>query len=261
MQQTRTLTEGAFPTLRWSLFCGEALTVPVTEAFAAAAPGSTVENLYGPTELTLACTLYRHGPDTRTHAEGDIMPIGHPFDRMRVKVVDESLQEVAPGEAGELLVAGPQVTLGYWRDPDKTAAAFVVPPGETETFYRTGDLVTRPRTAEQPLLFRGRLDSQVKIRGYRVELGEIEAVLRHEAGVDTAVALGWPIAPNGGADGVVAFIAVPSSRPSVDVDALRERVGQRLPRYMVPREVRVVSEFPLNANGKIDRNALRATLD
>ena len=256
MKDTRTLVEGAFPKLRWSLFCGEALAVPIADAWARAAPHSIVENLYGPTELTLACTVYRHGPQTQAQAAGDIVPIGAPLPGMRARVVDDALREVAPGSAGELVVAGPQVALGYLDDPERTAAAFVVPPGETEVYYRTGDLVVRPVSPRDPLLFSGRLDQQIKIRGYRVELGEIEAVLRREAGVETAVALGWPESQQGGAEGVVAFIA----DPSIDVDRVLQRVAEHVPRYMVPREVRVIDEFPLNANGKIDRNALRAIL-
>jgi amino acid adenylation domain-containing protein len=255
MKETRTLDAGVFPGLRLSLFCGEALTMPVAEAWAEAAPDSIVENIYGPTELTLACTAYRFGPRAAEEAVGDVVPIGVAFPGMRAKVVDENLVEVPPGESGELLMAGPQVALGYWDDPERTAAAFVRPPGETAVFYRTGDRVVRP-VREDPLIFLGRLDSQIKIRGYRVELGEIEAAIRQEAGVDTAVALGWPPAAAGGAEGVVAFI----DDASVDTAALLRRVATRLPRYMVPREVRVVETFPLNANGKVDRNALRALL-
>jgi non-ribosomal peptide synthetase component F len=255
MKETRTLTPGAFPGLRLSLFCGEALTMPVAEAWAEAAPRSVVENIYGPTELTLACTAYRFGPRAAEEAVGDVVPIGAAFPGMRAKVVDENLVEVAPGESGELVMAGPQVALGYWDDPERTAVAFVTPPGETAIFYRTGDRVVRP-VREDPLIFLGRLDSQIKIRGYRVELGEIEAALRQEAGVDTAVALGWPPTAAGGAEGVVAFI----DNPAVDTAALLRRVATRLPRYMVPREVRVVESFPLNPNGKVDRNALRALL-
>jgi amino acid adenylation domain-containing protein len=255
MKETRTLARGGFPGLRLSLFCGEALTMPVAEAWAEAAPRSIVENIYGPTELTLACTAYRFGPRAAEEAVGDVVPIGAPFPGMRAKVVDENLVEVPQGESGELLMTGPQVALGYWDDPERTAAAFATPPGETAVFYRTGDRVVRP-LREDPLIFLGRLDSQIKIRGYRVELGEIEAALRQEAGVDTAVALGWPLAAAGGAEGVVAFI----DDPTIDVAALLRRVATRLPRYMVPREVRVVETFPLNANGKVDRNALRALL-
>jgi amino acid adenylation domain-containing protein len=255
MKETRTLVADAFPDLRISLFCGEALPVSVAEAWVEAAPRSLVENIYGPTELTLACTAYEVGPKLGEQALNDVVPIGEPFPQMRFKLVDEQLQQVAAGESGELIMAGPQLTLGYWRDAEKTAAAFVVPPGESETFYRTGDRVSQP-TPDGPLVFLGRLDSQIKIRGYRVELGEIEAVLRREANVDAAVALGWPLAASGGAEGVVAFI----DDDSVDTSAVIRQMGDRLPRYMLPREIRVVSEFPLNPNGKIDRKALRAML-
>lgn len=256
MKETRSLTAGAFPGLRWSLFCGEALPVPVADAWAEAASESIVENLYGPTELTLACTLFRWDEAGRAQTEGDLVPIGEPFPGMEAIVIDEELREVAPGDSGELALSGPQRALGYWEDPQRTAAAFVVPPGRSEVFYRTGDLVRRPATEGEPLVFLGRIDSQIKVRGYRVELGEIEAVLRQESGLAVAVALGWPEAASGGAEGVVAFI----DDAGIDVNALLDRVADRLPKYMVPREVRVVESFPLNVNGKIDRKALRATL-
>ena len=255
MKDTSSLPPGAFPGLRLALFCGEALTVPVATAFAQAAPSAIVENLYGPTELTLACTLHRFDPTNAESVEHDVVPIGHPFPGMRAMVVDPDLREVQPGETGELVMAGPQVALGYWRDPERTKAAFVQPPGHEEIFYRTGDRVRRPQ-GDGPLLFLGRLDQQIKIRGYRVELGEIEAAIRDEANVGTAVALGWPPAASGGAQGVVAFI----DDASVDLAALRKRLASRLPLYMLPKRVRVVDAFPLNANGKTDRKALAAML-
>ncbi|MEZ4384391.1 MAG: amino acid adenylation domain-containing protein [Nannocystaceae bacterium] len=254
MKDTRTLEAGAFPGLRLALFCGEALTVPVAAAFAEAAPAAIVENLYGPTELTLACTLYRYEAGDPALADADVVPIGAPFPGMRAKVVDEALREVAAGDSGELIVAGPQVALGYWDDPARTAASFVRPPGEDALFYRTGDRVRLD--ADGVLRFLGRLDHQVKIRGFRVELGEVEAVLRREAGVDAAVAVGWPVTSSGCAGGIVAFL----DDAAVDVRALRRRLMEHLPRYMLPTQVKIVDAFPLNANGKIDRNALRATL-
>jgi len=254
MKDTRSLGAGAFPGLRLSIFCGEALSVPVALAWSEAAHASRVENLYGPTELTLACTLYPIVAGDPVLAAADVVPIGGPFPGMRVKVVDEALAEVAVGESGELMLAGPQVALGYWNDPERTAAAFVRPPGENSIFYRTGD---RVRAEENGLLrFLGRLDHQVKIRGFRIELGEVEAVLRREAGVDAAVALGWPQTSKGCAAGIVGFI----DDASVDLRALRRRLGQFLPRYMVPKRILVVAVFPLNQNGKIDRNALQASL-
>lgn len=257
MKETRTLSENCFPGLRLSLFCGEALTVSVGRGWMDAAPNAVTENIYGPTELTLACTTYPMGDAMEDEAVNGVVPIGVAFEQMRAKVLTPTYEEVAPGETGELALAGPQVTLGYWRDVERTAAAFIVPPGETETFYRTGDLVRRPAAEAEPLVFLGRLDSQVKVRGYRVELGEVEAILRTAANVDDAVALDWPRSESGGAEGIVGIV----TGEGHDEKAVLRAMGEHLPRYMVPSRLVVVEQFPLNTNGKIDRKALRAQLD
>ena len=255
LNKLRKLTPGAFPSLRWALFCGEALPADLATAFAEAAPGATLENLYGPTELTIACTLYRFDPvSSPAECEQGLVPIGAPYPGMEVRVVDEALHEVEPGESGELLMTGPQLTPGYWRDAEKTAAAFLEPPGEDRVFYRTGDRVRRP-LGDEPIKYLGRADHQIKIQGYRVELGEVEALLRDLAGTDTAIAVGWPVNA-AGADGVVAFVG-----SGVDTGALLKTARARLPAYMAPREIREVADFPLNANGKVDRKALRAMLE
>lgn len=256
MSRLRLLKPGRYPALRYSLFCGEALPIEVIEKWADAAPNSTLENLYGPTELTIACTLYRwnreHSP---AESELGVVPIGEPYPGMKVLVVDEQLREVAPGETGELLMTGPQLTLGYYRDVERTAAAFLVPPDQTEVFYRTGDRVRRPLPGK-PLTYLGRIDNQIKIQGYRVELGEIEEILRQEAGVDVAIAIGWPVTASG-ADGVVGFLGAADA----DVDAVRARAIGRLPPYMHPSSLRLMPEFPLNSNGKVDRKALLRMLE
>ena len=255
MSRLRILKPGKFPGLRWSLFCGEALPVEVIQRFAEAAPNSVCENLYGPTELTIACTLYRWD-STRSPAESElgVVPIGEPYPGMTVLVADEQQREVAVGEAGELLMTGPQLTLGYFKDAERTGAAFVRPPGCDAIYYRTGDRVRRPAPG-QPLVYLGRVDNQIKIQGYRVELGEIEAVLRQEAGVEVAIAVGWPVTASG-ADGVVGFLGTDRA----DTEAIRQRVVARLPPYMHPSALHLVSDWPLNANGKVDRKALLASL-
>jgi len=248
-----------YPALRYSLFCGEALPAEVLKAWARAAPNSILENLYGPTELTLACTLYRWDwQRSPAECEHGIVPIGEPYPGMEYLVVDESLHEVPPGETGQLLLTGPQRTLGYWNDPAKTAAAFVIPPGRSEIYYCTGDRVRRP-LAGRPLTYLGRLDLQVRVKGLRVELGEVEAALRDLAGVDVAIAVGWPRTPGGAAghDGIVAFLGV----NSVDAGPLIKRLRQRLPREMIPQRIIAVAEFPLNVNGKVDRKVLARWLD
>lgn len=244
------------PQLRWSLFCGEALTVEVAEAWAAAAPKSTVENLYGPTEATIACTVYRWDPHrSPSECELGVVPIGAPLAGMTALVVDPELRPVVDGNEGELLMAGPQVTPGYWQDPEKTSASFVVPPGEQRVFYRTGDRVRRNRP-DGPLLYRGRMDGQVQVHGHRVELGEVEAALRLSSGVDAAIALGWPRTP-GGVAGVVGFLG----DTTVDVEAVRRDLVTRLPRYMVPHQLKLLPSLPVNANGKFDRGALLRLLE
>ncbi len=256
MKKLGAMKPGLYPWMKYVLFCGEPLTMDIATEWAAAAPNAKVENLYGPTELTVACTLYRFDPE-KTPKESRLgqVPIGEPYPGMKVLVADEELKEVAEGGEGELLMTGPQISLGYYKDPERTAKAFVIPPGQTEVFYRTGDRVRRP-VAGEPLMFIGRLDHQVKVFGYRVELGEIESVLRKEAGVDVAVALGWPPLPTG-VGGIAAFL--PASVG--DIDSLKSRVEEKLPKYMAPREYRMLQEFPLNSNGKVDRKALMKILE
>ena len=255
MKRLGALKAGRFPTLRWSLFCGEPLPAEIAESWSSAAPNSVVENLYGPTELTIACCLYRW-QEGKSEAEclRGVVPVGYPFAGMDVLVVDEELREVPPGEDGELLMAGPQVALGYWQDPERTATAFVVPPGRNQTYYRTGDRVRRPKETA-PMCYVGRLDHQIKIQGHRVELGEVESLLRQEAGVEVAVAVGWPITPSG-AGGIEAFVLGNQLEPR----AILERLKRKLPAYAVPRRIHLLSELPLNPNGKIDRGQLAKLL-
>jgi amino acid adenylation domain-containing protein len=255
MRRLKQLKPDSYPTLRWSLFCGEPLPAQVARDFASAAPNSTLENLYGPTEVTLACTLYRWDAE-RSSAESELglVPIGSAYPEMTALVVDEDLREVPPGGDGELLMSGPQVALGYWRDDMKTRAAFIVPPGRSTLHYRTGDRVRRPE-GDGPLTYRGRVDQQIKVLGHRVELGEIEAAIRRFTDIDAAVALGWP-PTSAGVGGVVAFVG----DTTLDVGPLLTSLRRVLPPYMVPREIHLVETLPLNANGKYDRNALRAQL-
>ena len=254
MKQFGMLKAARYPTLRYSLFCGEPLPVASVEAWAAAAPNSVVENLYGPTELTIACTRYRWDPErSPAEAEMDIVPIGEPYPGMDVLVADEALCEVPPGETGELLMTGPQVTPGYWQDPDKTAAVFVIPPGRDRIYYRTGDRVRRS-DGTRPMTHLGRVDFQVKVLGHRVELGEIEAAIRRATGLDGVVAVGWPAVPSG-FGGVEAFV-----EGAGDAQLVRQTVAKQLPDYMTPKRIHFMDRLPKNVNDKFDRKALMQML-
>jgi non-ribosomal peptide synthetase component F len=254
MQRLRTLKPDTFPSLRLSLFCGEALPWDVAADWQRAAPGSHVENLYGPTEATIACTAYPFdAPRARDEAINGVVPIGLPVGATDVRVVElDSVEEVDVGEDGELLLCGEQVVDGYLDNPEATDRAFVEIDGRRH--YRTGDRVRRAGYGE-PLVYLGRLDDQIKVLGHRVELGEVEAAVREAAGAPAA-AVGWP-RTSVGAAGIVAFVADTAADPA----SIRAQVARRLPDYMVPRELHLIDDLPLNANGKCDRKALLALLE
>lgn len=233
------LTPGAFPRLRHSLFCGEALPTLVAREWARAAPNSIVENWYGPTEATIACSRY---VITDAPINEDTVPIGKAFPGMQLLIQDE-----------ELLLAGEQVASGYLNDAEKTAASFITLP-DGRAAYRTGDRAALG--ADGNVRFLGRVDNQVKVRGYRIELGEIEAALRTASSGLNGVALAWP----GGTEIATSIIAALETDVA-DTAAIRKQLALTLPDYMVPAMIFCVAEFPKNASGKMDRKALAAMLE
>jgi amino acid adenylation domain-containing protein len=252
------LEPGAFPTLRWSLFCGEALSSTLAAAWQAAAENSILENLYGPTEATIAITYYRWDSDTSpAECVRGLVPIGWPFDGQQVCAVNDDLSPVPVGESGELCLGGSQVTRGYLNDPEKTANSFVRLKHtnyKDQIWYRTGDLV---RQDERGCLFYlGRRDFQVKVNGYRVELQEIDLVLREAARTELAVAIPWPLS-DGSASGIVGVLS--GSDPAHDQQIIAA-CETRLPRYMVPNRIYHFPQIPLNVNGKIDRGKITEML-
>jgi amino acid adenylation domain-containing protein len=260
MRKRNLLEPNTLPTLRWSLFCGEPLSRSSAEAWQAAAPNSIVENLYGPTELTIACTAHRWdrkaSPELFAYAN-DVVPIGRLFPDLTAVLVDENLWPVADGEAGELCVGGAQTSTGYWKDLVRSAERFVKIPGSgmpDAIFYRTGDQARKLPNGEYVWL--GRTDHQIKVLGFRVELGEIEEVLQTVTGVIQAVALGWPVS-EGSAKGIAVFV----SGTRIDVTKLKDACKRSLAAYMIPNKIILLDDMPLNANGKIDRLALKTRLE
>ena len=252
MSRMRMLKAGSFPSLRFSLFCGEPLPATLAQQWQDAAPNSVVENLYGPTEATIAITNYRwNNSESPAVCRNGIVPIGRAFEGQRTCVVDQALRVLPAGQTGELCLGGSQVTGGYLNDPEKTTQAFVrIPQMGDGIWYLTGDLALEDENGY--LHYLGRIDNQVKIRGYRVELQEIDAALRKASGSEMAVCVAWPLA-GGSAEGVVAFICganVKNERPIIDY------CKGLLPPYMIPTRVEFINDMPLNVNGKIDRLAL-----
>lgn len=204
-----------------------------------------VLNLYGPTEDTVYSTWAEVGPS------GSVPPIGVPLPGTRAYVVNGEGELCAPGEAGELYLAGSGLARGYRGLPEETARRFVSDRFTRDggRMYRTGDRV-RWREDDQ-LHYIGRLDDQVKVRGYRIELGEIEQVLSAIPGVlDCAVTVG---AGRTGLDALLGYYV-----GDADQDVLRESLGRTLPRWMVPSLLMRVDGIPRSLNGKRLRNALPA---
>ena len=239
------LGENKMPTLRHSLFAGEALPVSIVEAWRNSAPNSTVFNLYGPTEGTIHTSWYKIDP-ART-LKMPVVPIGWSVGEQRMDLF-EGGKPVAAGETGEIYLTGPQMTPGYWQAPHLDAEKFTMIDGIR--WYKTGDL---GRYSEEfGIIFGGRADRQVKIRGYRVELQEIEGALRKASGTEQVAVIAWPLTAEGIAEGCVGFV-VGAQR---DIATIRRLCRDALPAYMVPSEVNAIGELPLNANGKTDYKAL-----
>ncbi len=254
--------------LRHIICGGEAMPAAVQEEALRRLHGASLQNLYGPTEATIHVTRWSCQADGRS-----LVPIGRPIQGVRAHVLDERLNPVAIGVAGELYLGGINLGRGYLGRPGLTAERFVADAqgGSGERLYRTGDLVRW--NAQGQLEYLGRLDHQVKIRGLRIELGEVEAALQAQPGIHEAVVVAQRGAVGAntaeviddaanGANGANAasarLVAYVSTRQPIDTSKLRQALLQSLPDYMVPQVIVVMDALPLNANGKVDRQALPA---
>lgn len=252
MRRSGALKPGVLPTLRLSIFCGEPLPVDAVQAWAAAAPNSVVENIYGPTECTVVCMRQTlTDPPVVTEGRG-ILAIGRPYETMRVAILDDAQRTVAPGQPGEIALCGPQVGIGYFGQLGQTADRFRMIGGER--WYLTGDLGRVDEAGTYHHL--GRVDNQVKVKGNRIELEEVDAHLRRASASELVATIAWPVV-YGSAEGLVAFVAG-SSR---GVDDIRAAMLETLPRYMVPERIVALETIPQNINGKIDRRALAGLLE
>ncbi|HEY6312450.1 MAG TPA: AMP-binding protein [Streptosporangiaceae bacterium] len=245
------LRPGSMPSLRWSLFCGEAMMRQDARDWQEAANQSVVENLYGPTELTIACSSYRWLPaHSPSQCPNDVVPIGTIYPSLRYKLIDQSGRP-DPVE-GELCVTGPQMFSGYL-DPHDDANKFLLYDGCR--WYRTGDRVRLDSgvgatgTVGEVLHFLGRTDHQIKVRGYFVQLTEIEHAARVLPGVSQAVAV--PVRHDG-----IMELGLFYTGSLLERSDTIATLAQSLPDYMVPRWVWHLEDLPLNANQKVNRPAL-----
>jgi fengycin family lipopeptide synthetase D len=233
--------------LRVVVSSGEALKSELMNQFYEKMPGH-LYNTWGATEVSIDSTCFDCISD---HTGGSyIVSVGRPIDNNRVYALDRYLQPVLIGVPGDLYIAGIGLARGYLNNPEKTKASFMEDPFYPgEHMYRTGD--RGYLTEDGNIMFLGREDNQVKIRGMRVELGEIENRIREIDGIKDAVVLFQK-------GDVVSHLIAYFSSDEFDLDGLtiKNKLSKELPEYMVPSFYMELQQFPLNANGKVDRNHL-----
>lgn len=247
LQQIKTLTPNSLASLRVSVFGGEPLNEGVIKAWQRAAPNSRIENYYGPTEATVFCISQTVSEPLALTPKRDVLSIGFPMPGNEAAVVDSSHAFLAPGEVGELALAGIQLSAGYLNAPDLTKSRFPTISGKR--WYLTGDLAMQDHAGRFHCL--GRMDHQIKVLGHRVELEEVDTYLRKVTNNGMAATVAWP-SQEGVAQGLVGFVQA----DEIDANAIKISMKQLLPTYMVPSRIIAVSQLPLNQSGKIDRNAL-----
>jgi len=205
-------------------------------------------NGYGPTECTVTASATYLKPDSLAN------DIGPPMPNVYAYVLDQNLQPLPVGIAGELYLAGPQVSTGYHNRPELTAERFLANPynqdGQRPVLYKTGDRVRWCPNGH--LEFIGRVDFQVKIRGHRIECGEVSNALSQIAGVRSCLVVAQA---QGSTHRLVAYI-VAEAEANLSNENLRQHAGNFLPEYMIPAVFVMLDEFPVTPNGKIDRRRL-----
>lgn len=235
-------------TLQRVLFCGEVMPNKQLNTWRKFLPDVLYANLYGPTEITDACTYYIVD---REFVDEEPLPIGRPMANTDILVLNDKNEPVTGDEIGELCVRGTSLSMGYYNNPQKTKEAFVpnpLNPYVPETIYRTGDLVKYNEYGE--IIYLSRKDFQIKHMGHRIELGEIETAVSSLEEIALCCCL-----YDEKRQKIVLFIEA-----ELDKAYINERISGLVPEYMLPGKVIALPKMPINANGKIDRVKLKELL-
>lgn len=241
----------ALKSLHQLLAGGDVLSVPHVQKFLQTVENCQLINGYGPTENTTFTCCH---PITAPLQPDVSIPIGRPIANTQVYILDQNLQSVSIGEAGELYIGGDGLARGYLKRPDLTTEKFITHSFDNNLatrLYKTGDLARY--LPDGNIEFLGRIDNQVKIRGFRIELGEIEREIAQHPNVREIVVLARQ--DEVGEKQLTAYI-VPHYNSGYTHNKLRSFLQQRLPNYMVPSAFMMLESLPLTANGKVDRHKL-----
>lgn len=228
-------------------FCGEALPLDVVNEWRKCVPNAIIRNFYGPTEDTVFCTYYDVDDDHQKNHNGAVA-IGKSMISGEFIVVGDDSLPVGTNINGELCLAGTQLTPGYWKDSEKNAQAFFSYKGKR--FYHTGDMCFMDEDGD--LQYVGRMDFQTKINGFRVELSEIEHYASESMKNEhICVCVAYQ-----NAIGATELGLLIQGNEGIDTEGVIDYIRKHLPPYEVPNNIKLLSNLPLNTNGKIDRKAI-----
>jgi amino acid adenylation domain-containing protein len=238
-----------FSSVKNCILTGEATTIDLIPIWKSCLPYAQIYNFYGPTEATIYCSYLNIDPN-RIKSYNNLLAIGTPMKGVSFKILNEEGQEVAGHEKGELIISGHQVTKGY-TNSDRNSKSFLTNDlnGTSTRFYRSGDLCFKD--SQECFFYCGRLDNQIKIQGFRVELSEIEFSVRERTNLNNIVLVST------NKQQLTTLILVVETIDGFDKDDLIDYLKHKLPQYMIPDQVKILSEFPLNASGKTDRNKIK----
>jgi amino acid adenylation domain-containing protein/non-ribosomal peptide synthase protein (TIGR01720 family) len=238
--------------LRRAISSGEVLSVALKNDVYRMLPQVELVNLYGPTEASITATYYRCSPETDERT----VPIGKPVANAQVYILDDNLEPLPPGIAGEIYIGGDGLAWGYLNRPQLTAEKFIPDLFSREAgarLYKTGDLGRY--SANGNVEYVGRVDTQVKVRGFRIELCEIEAKLKEHEAVKDAVVIASE--DEKGRKRLVAYV-IAGREPAVTPDEVRRYLKDKVPEHMIPASVVFLDHLPLTPSGKVDVRALPA---
>lgn len=234
------------PSTRLCSFCGEALTLGITNRWQKCIPNARIINFYGPTEDTVFCSYYDVNELNQKNLN-DVISVGKAMKNGEMIILNEEGKPAKPEERGELCLYGPQLSPGYWENPERNKESFFMLDGKR--FYRTGDLCFMDKDGD--VMYVGRMDFQAKIQGFRVELSEIE---HYAAEFFGASPLSLCVAFTNKMGNTEIGLAIEGdefdSKPVIDF------IKSKLPPYEVPTKVLFIPRFPLNNNGKLDRKKI-----
>lgn len=238
--------------MRYNILTAEASPLELITEWASCIPNSEIYNFYGPTEATIYCSYNKFYRNKKNKQVNGMFSIGKIMYGINSIVIDKKNNILKTGVKGELAISGSQITKGYWQNKIKNKESFFIKKinGVSHRFYKTGDSCYFDSDGD--IMLFGRLDNQVKIQGYRIELGELEYHAREVLVGGNTVAI--VVENNIGNNEIILLI---EEEDSNKVKIVSEYLKQKLPSYMIPKEIKLIKSFPINNSGKVDRQKLK----